>query len=105
MTTTKERLEARPRKKTKAKKRLRVVDNDRNLGRYAEFTDTYGASVKVSQSSSASGPHVWVFVKGGGANNPNHHLTEKGEAAAHLSVEQATLVRDALSEWLEDFAP
>ncbi len=87
------------------KKRLRVVDNDRNLGRYAEFKDSYGADVKVSQSSSAEGPHVWLFIKGGGANRPDHHLTEKGEAATHLSLAQAALVRDALSEWLEDFAP
>lgn len=85
------------------KKRMRVVDNDRNLGRYAKFTDSYGAEVKVSQSSSAEGPHVWIFVKGGGANDPNHHAHEPGGAAAHLTQKQATLVRDALSEWLEDF--
>lgn len=89
--------------KQKPTKRMRMVDNDRNLGRYALFTDTYGAEVKVSQSSSAEGPHVWIFVKGGGANNPDHHLAVKGESAAHLSLEQATLVRDALSEWLQDY--
>lgn len=85
-------------------KRLRVVDNDRNLGRYAKFTDTYGAEVKVSQSSGAEEACVWIFVKRGGANDPNHRNYVPGEAAAHLNAEQATLVRDALSEWLEDFA-
>ena len=76
----------------------RVVDNDRNLGRYARFKDTYGAEVKVSQSSSAEGPHVWIFIKGGGAN-------EGKDAAAHLSVEQAKEVIGALTEWVEDFGP
>ncbi len=74
----------------------RVVDNDRNLGRYAKFTDTYGAEVKVAQSSNASGSHVWIFVKGGAANAGK-------DAAAHLSVEQAREVVGALTEWLEDF--
>lgn len=93
----------------------------RGFAVYAEFTDTYGSEVKVQQSSSASGPRVWIF-----ANHPSirgHlsldvqgrlltagfrtdlHLAELGaalEPSPHLNVEQARQVRDALDTFIRE---
>jgi hypothetical protein len=59
---------------------------------YAEFTDTYGSSVRVQESSAASEPKVWIFCDKRG-DEP---------ASPHLSVEQARLVRDALNEFIKE---
>jgi hypothetical protein len=54
---------------------------------YAEFVDTYGAKVDVRESSLATERRVWIHA---------------GDGAAHLNVEQAKAVRDALDEWLNE---
>lgn len=61
---------------------------------YAQFDDTYGAQVRVKESSSANGPHVWIFVGGGRLSN--------NDGSAHLTIEQAVLVRDALDRFIKD---
>ena len=45
----------------------------------AEFKDTYGARVRVSDSSSASAPHMWLWCEGGNieGNNGSIHLNKK----------------------------
>ena len=59
---------------------------------YDEFTDTYGSTVIVQESSSAEGARIWIFCRHGGfpqkANEP------------HLDVEQARRVRDALDTFI-----
>ena len=53
---------------------------------------TYGRLVEVYESSSASGPRVWVSVE-----NPT---VVGAKAAAHLNPEQARELRDRLDRWL-----
>jgi hypothetical protein len=68
--------------------------NARGFHGYTELTDSYGASVRVQESSAASAPHVWIFLEGGAVKENN--------GSAHLNIEQATKVRDALTYWLEE---
>lgn len=63
---------------------------------YAEFTDRYDANVVVIPSSLMSyEPCVWVYVKGSEADTKN-------DGALHLTPGQATVLRDALTNWIED---
>ncbi len=69
----------------------RVV-SDRGFIGYDSFKDSYGAEVKIQESSAASGPHCWIFVEGGGIDD--------NKGSAHLDEAQARIVRDALDAWL-----
>lgn len=66
--------------------------SERGFITYDRFEDSYGAEVKVTESSAASGPHVWVFIDGGGI--------EDNVGSSHLDPDQARRVRDALDTWL-----
>jgi len=71
---------------------------------YDEFTDSYDASVRVQQSSSAMAPHCWVFVD---ENKPDDRPLVCGEkhrnhGSIHLTIEQAQRLRDALGDFLAD---
>ena len=63
---------------------------------YDEFTDTYGNSVHVQESSSAEGARVWIFCNDGGF--PDEAVP------AHLDVAQAKRVRDALDAFISEHA-
>lgn len=65
---------------------------ERGFAIYAQFTDRYGAKVRVQESSLATDSCVWVF-----AQEPNGHL-----ASPHLTVDMARQLRDALSEFIAD---
>ena len=67
---------------------------ERGFGQYASIVDSYGATVRVQQSSAASDDYVWIFV-GGGAIDDN-------EGSSHLNLEQAKAIRDALTAWITD---
>ena len=62
----------------------------RGFAIYAEFSDIRGGTVRVQQSSSAEGPHVWIFCQDS-VDLP---------VSAHLDVEQAQIVRDALDQFI-----
>jgi hypothetical protein len=66
----------------------------RGFDTYDEFRDSYGAAVTVRQSSAASGAHVWLFAEGGGV--------DRNDGAAHLTVDQARRVRDALDVFIAE---
>ncbi|WP_328856883.1 hypothetical protein OG579_16945 [Williamsia herbipolensis] len=53
---------------------------------------TYGDVVSVYESSAASGPHIWLRTQRPG-DADNDEVTQ----AAHMSVEQATAIRDRLT--------
>jgi hypothetical protein len=71
-----------------------VVRSDRGFHGYTEFTDTYGATVKVYESSAAMQDCVWVSFKGGGVTD--------NDGAAHLNKEQAVELIAALQLWISD---
>jgi hypothetical protein len=72
----------------------------RGFDTYDEFQDSYGAAVAIRQSSAASGPHVWLSIRGGGT--ASHERANDG--SAHLDVEQAKRVRDALDTFITERA-
>jgi hypothetical protein len=57
---------------------------------YTEFEDGRGTTIRVAESSSAEGRHVWIFA---------------GAGAAHLSEDEAATVRDALGQFVRGHDP
>lgn len=70
---------------------------ERGFSIYADFTDRYGHRVRVQQSSLATEDCAWIFC------NRGERDPEGYEPSPHLTVEQARLVRDALSEFIAEF--
>lgn len=66
----------------------------RGFTNFDEFTDAYGATVTVRESSIVGQPHVWVFTAGG--------AVAENTGAAHLNRDQATRLRDGLDDWLRE---
>jgi hypothetical protein len=62
---------------------------ERGFTVYDEFTDRYGGSVTVQESSLATEPACWIFHHGGGG-------------AIHLTVDQASRVCEALQAFIEE---
>lgn len=71
---------------------LDVTTSGRGLRFYPTLVETYGKTgVYVSESSAASGPHVWVRI-----------LETSGyKQAAHLTVEQAVQLAEQLLHCVE----
>ena len=59
---------------------------------YADFKDSYGAHVRVRESSAVSEPKLWIFVDKPPGDN---------HGAIHLTVDQARVLIAALQEWLD----
>lgn len=57
----------------------------RGFATRTKFVDHNGSTVTIRDSSLATESCIWIFTTG----------------SAHLTVEHATWVRDALSEWLD----
>jgi hypothetical protein len=60
----------------------------RGFAVYLELEDTYGNKIRIQESSSAEGPHIWLFCE-------SMSDQQKG-ASPHLNLMQAEAVRDAL---------
>lgn len=65
---------------------------ERGFRIYAEIADRYGSSVTVQKSSLASEDCVWLFAT-------NRAIRD---AAPHLNVMQARVIRDALDEFINE---
>lgn len=95
--------------------------SERGFAQYigAEGIETdYGERVRVYESSAARGPRVWLQTKGEAHIDEHDEIEEyspgtmfqgewipptrivPGSLSAHLDVEQATRVRDALDEFI-----
>ncbi len=77
--------------------------SDRGLKHYKPIEDTYGATVSVYESSAASAPHIWVSIDGKChlSSSPTTHVgvshgIASGAAFAHLTLEDAEALREAL---------
>lgn len=68
--------------------------NDRGFLAYAggPIPTTYGHTIRVQESSAASGPHVWLFI----SDSP---LVEGHNP--HLDLGQALALRAALDQFIE----
>lgn|GEM_PF-4122640 len=67
---------------------------ERGFTGYAQLEDSYGADVRVQDSSAAEAAHVWIFIEGGQVGD--------NDGSAHLNEDQARQVRDALTAFLDD---
>lgn len=87
--------------------------SDRGFGQFLrDLQTTYGHRVSVYESSSASGPHLWLDVSGSShlQGDPVPHAgipfgVAEGSTTAHMTVEQAAAVRDAIDEWISEQQP
>lgn len=68
--------------------------NDRGFLAYAggPIETSYGHTIRVQESSAASGPHVWLFI-GDSPQVPSHD--------PHLDLEQAVALRAALDQFID----
>jgi len=74
---------------------ITITETEREFHTYDEpFNDDHGKILTVRESSSAEGPHVWLCIE-----PPKQHPTL---FSPHLSVKQATALRDRLNAWLEE---
>jgi hypothetical protein len=70
-----------------------TATNDRGFLAYAggPIETDYGHTIRVQESSAASGPHVWLFI--GEGDQPG--------TDPHLDLEQAIALRAALDQFIE----
>ncbi|WP_353707258.1 hypothetical protein ABRQ22_14725 [Cellulosimicrobium sp. ES-005] len=73
-------------------------ETPRGFAGYAQLEDTYGARVRVQESSAASRRAVWIFTEGGAVASGD----KPNDGSAHLDEAQARQVRDALTAFLGD---
>ncbi|WP_331764824.1 hypothetical protein [Streptomyces sp. NBC_01238] len=68
--------------------------NDRGFLTYmgGPIKTSYGHTVRVQESSAASGPHVWLFIS---------DSTQVPEHNPHLNLEQAIALRAALDQFIQ----
>ena len=68
--------------------------NDRGFLIYAggPIPTTYGHQIRVQESSTADGPHVWLFI----SDSPQVEGRDP-----HLDLEQAIALRAALDQFIE----
>ena len=72
----------------------------RGFQRHAPVPSEYGGHVEVYESSAASGPHIWLRVESPvDLNNPAGDMKE---GVAHLTLDNAVLVRDQLTQLIEN---
>lgn len=64
---------------------------DRGFRHWEPIPTSYGHEIRVYESSAASAPHIWLAVDGEKA------ITDF-PGTAHLTLDQAKAVRDALDE-------
>ncbi|MFD0856651.1 hypothetical protein ACFQ07_30750 [Actinomadura adrarensis] len=71
-----------------------VPANDRGFLTYngGPIPTAYGHDITVQESSAASGPHVWLFIR----ETPNTDCPDP-----HLNLEQAVQLRAALDQFIE----
>lgn len=75
--------------------------NERGFAIYEEFTDSYGSEVRVQESSSAMGPHCWIFCANENFGYPDPKGKDRSKVwTPHLTLEQARRVRDALNAFI-----
>lgn len=74
--------------------------SERGFEQYGEVETKYGHTIRVYESSSASGPHVWMQTRQSPESGAPHGMGPE-EATAHLDLVQAMRVRKLLDEFIE----
>lgn len=79
-----------------------AVHINRGLKDFVSITDSYGMTVTVRQSSSAEGPHCWVFCKDRDGNDAIIHLGRPTARSPHLTPAMARKVAAALITFADE---
>lgn len=74
---------------------------DRGFSHLDPVDTTYGATVRIYESSAASGPHIWMNCEQPPPPYPGALEQELGEVALHLNLDQAISIRDRLDYLIE----
>lgn len=79
--------------------RDQITRTSRGFAHGAPIPSEYGGEIRTYESSAASHPHIWVTVEAPvDLNQPNG---ETHRAPAHLTVENATILRDQLTALID----
>jgi hypothetical protein len=73
-----------------------VKFSERGFARWPGVVDNRGVTIRVAESSAADGPYLWVFTTGGAES-----YKREQDGSAHLTLEQATALRDSLTSAIE----
>lgn len=73
---------------------------DRGFKHMDPVPSTYGGFTKVYESSAAMGPHIWVNVEC--PANLNEPIGPTAEATAHITLDNAIILRDQLTYLIEN---
>lgn len=80
---------------------LQASPSGRGVDSFLSIPSTYyGAEIRVQESSSAEGPHVWIFVKS--PENLNKPDGPRVEVSLHLTVEAAWCLAEQLATLVRD---
>jgi hypothetical protein len=88
-------------------------ESPRGFRHYEPIKSTYGHRIRVYESSAADAPHLWVNIEGRINYRPETVVVHRnslmgdtheaqGDAAAHMTLEQAKALRDALDTAIEN---
>jgi hypothetical protein len=70
---------------------------DRGFAHMPAVASEYGGSVRVYESSAATGPHIWLQAEGlDGLKGPH------ASVPIHLTLANATVLRDQLTRLIEN---
>lgn len=74
--------------------------SNRGFKHHEPVPSEYGGNVRVYESSAASAPHIWVNVEC--PVNMNDPRGPAKDASAHLTLDNAILLRDQLTHLIEN---
>lgn len=75
-----------------------IDKTERGFSIYGEFIDTYGATIRVQESSAVGPQKIWIYCTGGGTVKND----KDANATAHLNIEQMKKLRDILDTAIKD---
>lgn len=74
--------------------------SNRGFKHFGPIPSRHGGSIRAYESSNADGPHIWLNTKC--PVNLNNPEGEEMDATAHLALEDATTLRDQLTDLIDN---
>lgn len=84
---------------------MRKKRTPRGFTIYGEYKDSRNQTVRVQESSSAAGPHCWIFCNDQDGTDAVIHLGRPMARSPHLTPAQARRVAAALLRFADGAAP
>jgi hypothetical protein len=73
--------------------------SDRGFAFFEPTLTDYGATIQISESSAASGPHLWLRTEQPPPEYPG--ALKEASTSAHMTLKQAEEIRDKLDAAIE----